>query len=97
MQEERFRKQRLVTKLDIVPLIEAVCHALGKHSPQAVSLLLGIASAESSLFQRVQIGGGPARGLWGMEPNTALSIFENYLKYQPGIYWKLLQIWFDIS
>jgi hypothetical protein len=34
---------------------------------------------------RVQLGGGPARGLFQMEPNTHDDIWANFLKYRPAL------------
>ncbi len=97
MLSAKFRKQRFVEVDNLVPMITEVCKALGKYSPEAVALLLETAAAESSLVDRVQIGGGPARGLWMMEPNTAVSLFEHYLRFRPTTYWKTLAIWLDIT
>jgi len=44
-------------------------------------LLLGTAAVESDLVHRRQLGGGPARGLWQMEPATADDIIRNYVYY----------------
>ena len=48
----------------------------------ATELLLGTALQESSLVHRVQLGGGPARGLFQMEPNTHDDIWANFLKFR---------------
>lgn len=60
----------------------------------AVSLIIGTAAAESGFKHREQIGGGPARGLWQMEPYTAIDIWNNYLSYQKvgdrKKYWRIL-------
>jgi hypothetical protein len=48
-------------------------------------LLLGTALQESSLVHRVQLGGGPARGLFQMEPNTHDDIWANFLKFRPTL------------
>jgi len=37
---------------------------------RAVPLLLGVAAQESGLEHTKQLGGGPARGYWQMEPTT---------------------------
>ena len=54
---------------------------LNGHSPQTEKLLLGTAIQESRLEYREQIGGGPALGLFQMEPKTHDDIWDNYLKY----------------
>lgn len=48
----------------------------------ATELLLGTALQESGLVHRVQLGGGPARGLFQMEPNTHDDIWANFLKFR---------------
>jgi len=51
-------------------------------TPAAEELLLGTAIVESDLLLRKQLGGGPARGLFQMEPVTHDDIWANYLKYK---------------
>lgn len=91
-------KQMRNVKKEIALLIRDVCMKLTGHADDnEVELLLGMAAAESSLTHRVQIGGGPARGLWQMEPATALDIFQNYLQYKPILYERLCAIWLNLS
>ena len=45
----------------------------------AEELMLGTAIQESQLVYRMRQGGGPARGLWQMEPETLTDCFINYL------------------
>ena len=49
----------------------------------ATELLLGTALQESELIYRRQVGGGPALGLFQMEPNTHDDIWANFLQYHP--------------
>jgi len=51
-------------------------------STAAEQLLLGTALVESDLLHRRQHRGGPARGLFQMEPATHDDIWENFLKYR---------------
>ena len=53
--------------------------SIGLHSVAAEELLLGTAIVESQLVHRRQIGGGPALGLFQMEPDTHHDIWMNYL------------------
>ncbi|NML16536.1 hypothetical protein [Azohydromonas caseinilytica] len=55
---------------------------IGLWSPAAEELLLGTALKESRLKFRRQIGGGPARGLFQMEPATHDDIWKNFLKFR---------------
>ncbi len=82
---------------EIVPLIREVCMSLlGHANDNEVRLMLGTWAAENGAFHRKQIGGGPARGLWQMEWQTADDIFENYLKYRIPLFEELCKIWIDL-
>ena len=48
------------------------------------NLLVGTALIESGGVHRRQLGGGPARGLWQMEPDTAMWLVTEYLQYNLG-------------
>lgn len=73
-------KQMRDVRKEIVLLIHGVCRKLTGHANEnEVALMLGTAAAESSLRDRVQIGGGTALGYWQMEPATAASLWEHYL------------------
>lgn len=68
---------------EIVPLIKDVCMALlGHANDNEVRLMLGTWAAENGAMYRKQIGGGPALGIFQMEPDTAWDIFDNYLRYR---------------
>ena len=62
---------------------EVVLKMFGYYAKELVDLLLLIASVESELgrFTR-QLGGGPALGLFQIEPNTANSVYDDYLKFR---------------
>lgn len=55
------------------------------HSLAAEQLMLGTAVHESGLQYLKQIGGGPARGLWQMEPETYYDIWANYLRHRQNL------------
>lgn len=57
---------------------------IGMDSPQARALMLGTAMVESNLTE-LQQHGGPAIGLWQVEPATHDDIWLNYLAYRPDI------------
>jgi len=59
------------------------CQQLGWLSDDAVNLLMGTAAQESGLVALKQYGNGPALGLFQMEPDTHLDIWQNYIKYHP--------------
>lgn len=71
-------------------VIRPVLERLGLHSESAESLLVGTALAESRLTYLVQLGNGPARGLWQMEPATHTDIHINYLMHRPQARQKVL-------
>ena len=63
-------------------LIERVLRDSGLYSESAVELLMLTAATESNLGQFIrQKGGGPALGIFQMEPSTYLDIWNNYIKY----------------
>jgi len=55
------------------------------YSVEAEQLLLTTGQVESSYKYVHQIGGGPALGLWQMEPATYESIFNDYLAYRSDL------------
>jgi hypothetical protein len=57
----------------------------GFASDAAVELLLGTAAQESGLQHLAQIGGGPALGIYQIEPATRLDIHQNYLAFRPAV------------
>ena len=64
-------------------IIEPTLHAIGMHSESAVQILLGTAAKESMGFQYLkQLGGGPALGLYQIEPDTLAGTYEHYLKFR---------------
>jgi len=54
------------------------------HSAAAVNLLLGTALHESGVLRYHHQDGGPAMGLYQMEPDTLKDLFVNYLSFQNG-------------
>jgi len=63
-------------------VVRPVLQAIGAYSPAAENLVLGTALQESNLHYLVQLGDGPARGLYQMEPATHDDIWRNYLAYR---------------
>ena len=63
-------------------VVRPVLHYLSMHSNAAENLLIGTALQESRLHYLHQLGGGPAIGVFQMEPATHDDIFENYLEYK---------------
>lgn len=88
-------------KADVPGIAAMVCRSLtsqtGHAMQNAIRLLVGTAAAESALKHRRQIGGGPARGFWQMEPATAEDIFKNHLVHRPGRYAKVMALMICMS
>ena len=66
-------------------LITPVLKRMDAYSPRAVDLLLHTAIVESGLQNIAQKGGGPALGLYQMEPKTQIDIVDNYLAFRSGL------------
>ena len=63
-------------------VIKPALEEVGLYSKSAVQLLLGTCAQESEMGKFLkQIGGGPALGIYQMEPNTHDDIWENFLSY----------------
>ncbi len=58
---------------------------LGLWSEAAEALLLGTALSESGLVRLEQSGGGPALGLYQIEPATHDDVWRAYLAYRPRL------------
>ncbi|ABM03600.1 conserved hypothetical protein [Psychromonas ingrahamii 37] len=67
-------------------VIQPVLARLGEENLAAEELLLGTAVQESLNFMyRRQVGEGPAKGYFQMEPSTHNDIWDNYLKYRQAL------------
>jgi len=66
---------------------------IGLHSDNAVELLMGTCAQESAFgkYNR-QLGGGPALGVFQMEPATFNDIVRNYLFYKQELYLRILDV-----
>ncbi|WP_417790651.1 hypothetical protein [Terasakiella pusilla] len=71
-------------------VIRPTLEAVGLWSFSAENLLMGTAAQESRLGEYlVQLGNGPARGIFQMEPATLDDIYKNYLAYRPNVQGKV--------
>ena len=78
---------------DLRRLVSEVLHALDLYSEAALALLLGTAAQESGCGRRLyQLAGGPARGIYQMEPATEDDIWTNYLRYRPRLRAKITKL-----
>ncbi|MBR0560029.1 hypothetical protein [Neokomagataea anthophila] len=64
-----------------VDIVRPALSALGLWSSAAENLLVGTALAESRAVYVRQVGGGPALGLWQMEPATHDDCWLNFLNF----------------
>ena len=71
-------------------VIQPVLLDLGLYSKAAEELLLGTAIQESRLKYLVQIGGGPALGVYQMEIATEFDIIKNYSQHKPRLHKKMM-------
>ena len=68
---------RQLKTLIVTPTLQALHLA----SPAAINLVTGTALAETRAAYVRQIGGGPALGLWQMEPATHDDCWTNFLNF----------------
>ena len=66
-------------------IIDPTLHLLDLWSPAASNLMLGTALVESGLEHRKQIGGGPVRGYFQIEPATFHDVYGRYLKTRQSL------------
>lgn len=79
MAENNFELARRILIDAIRPALETI----GRGGRAAEELVLGTGIQESLLVHRQQLGGGPALGLFQMEPATHDDCWENYLNFRP--------------
>lgn len=65
----------------VVPALERI----NAYSREAEQLVMGTALAESKIFFLQQVGRGPARGIFQMEPITHDDIWKNFLSRRAGL------------
>lgn len=82
-----------MTKDEVKNLIESTLRELNLYSKEAVDILMGTCAQESCMGKyRRQIGGGPALGIFQMEPRTFNDIVNNYLKYRDKLREKIKEV-----
>tara|TARA_R100000664_G_C2739923_1_gene128573 strand:+ start:852 stop:1337 length:486 start_codon:yes stop_codon:yes gene_type:complete len=75
-------------------LIKNTLNGLGSKyaSKDAVDLVYWTGHVESRYEYIKQLGTGPARSFWQVEPNTAVSQCENYIKYRSKLAFKCAEV-----
>jgi hypothetical protein len=66
-------------------LVRPVLNRLGLYSEAAEELLMLTAAAESLCGEYLHQVGGPALGIFQMEPRTHDDIWDNYLRFKPDL------------
>jgi len=75
--------KKRVDKDQLRDLITKVLKDVDLYSESAVELLMLTAATESKLGHYIrQVGGGPALGIFQMEPSTEDDIWDNYIYYK---------------
>lgn len=70
-----------IDRTQLRSLIDATLSRMDLRSPAAIDLLMGTAAQESRLGTYIrQVGGGPALGIFQMEPATERDIWSSYLR-----------------
>ncbi len=87
MGENEYKMARNV----LVDAVRPALKALGKEGLASEQLVLGTGIQESLLKYRQQLGDGPARGLFQMEPATHDDCWNNYLAYRSSLADKVKQ------
>lgn len=76
----------MLDKDDLRIVITDVLKRMGMYSVSATELLMGTCATESDFGKYdEQVGGGPALGVFQMEPNTMNDIWYNYIRYREGL------------
>lgn len=65
-------------------VVKPTLDQIGLNQPGALELVVGTALVESGLTHLMQVG-GPAIGLWQMEPATFKDCFNNFLVYHQDL------------
>mgnify|MGYP006939887286 CR=1 FL=1 len=73
-------------------IIKPTLEHLGLYSKEAETLILATACAESLCGKYIHQEGGPALGIYQMEPATAKDIIMNFLRFRPELYKKIQEL-----
>lgn len=80
------KQPKSFTCSELQDIITPVLIKMDMFSPAAVQLLIGTCAVESKMgYYRRQMGNGPARGIFQMEPDTEKDIWINYVAYKKGM------------
>ena len=79
--KELQKKIKRISEVEFKPKYSPRAHLNIFTAKELTELANAIGQIESGYKTKVQIGGGPARSYWQVEPTTALSLLNNLLKY----------------
>ena len=80
-------------KNDFKAQVEQTLKSIDLYSEKATYLLMGTCAQESSFGKYTkQLGGGPALGVFQMEPATFNDIVKNYLRYKPELTHHIMEV-----
>jgi hypothetical protein len=82
----------MLASIFMATVVQPALVAIGLNSLSAQQLVLATAIAESGLQYRHQVGGGPALGLFQMEPADHHDIWVNFLRSHPTLKTKVLAL-----
>ena len=87
-----YKGGEMIDSIHLRRLIQDVLITMNLNSRSAIELLMLTTAQESHCGTYLeQIGGGPALGIFQMEPNAYADIFNSYLKYKPKLQNKVMQ------
>ena len=77
----------MISISQIRSLVDDTCSKMGEKyaSPEAVDLVLSTGIVESRYEYIRQMGDGPARSFWQVEPASAVDNCQHYLKYRSDL------------
>lgn len=82
-----------LNSVEVTSVVQQIATVLKKYETlipgfdkvDALRLLAGTAAIESDFTHTVQIGGGPARSYFQVEPSTVADNIHNYIAYRPKL------------
>lgn len=77
--------RKMLEPQELRALIKSTLTPMNLYSPDAEELLMATCAQESAMGTYRRQVGGPALGIFQMEPATFNDIFSNYLVFHPGL------------
>ena len=85
----------MISIKQIESLVKKTCSSLGEKfaSESAIKLVVATGIVESRYEYLRQLGDGPARSFWQVEPATCVDNLAHYLKHRPKLMAKCAEAW----